>query len=985
MSNTISGGISIGGLSGVDTDFTALVDQLKEIEMMKSTRLTLWREEWYVRIDSMDLILDSMQLVKTNIDSFTDVNSMLARIVESTDEDVATAVGGKELQEGNYELKVKRLATSSIYSNKYPFEDKKAKVNATAIDHTFGFVYNGESMEYTVKAGSSIEQLVTNINKDPNNPGVRASLISSGGGYIFQIQGLETGVESTLSISSSLPSFKSTALFTGHDVIIADTAGTYTYSYNGATSTINVEVGTTAKELQEKINTDPHNPGVTAKFFREGADYYMEFEDNYLGGIVSVPTSSDLSGFPAGIQPMNATTALHTGSEAEKFTYSYLGDNYSVMIEPGETLTDLVASINSEASNPGLTAALLENPPGSGLSTIEANAKDATLIPPTPTTGSKKFRYKIPGEQYHRQFTIAAGTTLKEFEQDFNNNAAGTGIKAKVIITGSNAKIEYQDNNGNDQGSTLEIDQMPNPSVPGDDFDQELVGDLKVLRGGSERIGVVNHPIDIGAHSNIEGLGKPFLLSGKNVIVNDSGTPQSYTFSHNSANYSLSVPDDATVQDFANTFNANPALLAAGLKMNIVAGASGYALEMVETGTGAGGIDTVIQPTITASGMPLLESSGDNWYIQESKDAEFKVNGWPMTLTSGSNTLTEVIHGMTITLKSTGNTNFSVGTDTEMLKENIETIVEAVNVLTKQIKHATKVTEGGVDKDDDAEDTTDDYVDWREGSSLTGNYGVQLVKSGYSDILISPGVGFVGRKSNEDFLNDMFTLLTQIGISTVSDEGDPEFGLLRIDDDELDKAIEADPLAVAELLSAETIAKTNATDFTIQSPGFSPKAGVYEIKYEVDSTGLLGNVWINGDLASSDPEFPGRYTLGVNSNAAVGLSIEFEDTRNLTPSIGGPHVASVNMKQGKVNEILSFIKIETRDLDGKGIAKGTLPTIIHNYEEIIDNIDLKLEKEVLRVGNWEKRERLKYARLEALLGGYEQQKSMLTQIAPKNK
>ena len=60
---------------------------------------------------------------------------------------------------------------------------------------------------------------------------------------------------------------------------------------------------------------------------------------------------------------------------------------------------------------------------------------------------------------------------------------------------------------------------------------------------------------------------------------------------------------------------------------------------------------------------------------------------------------------------------------------------------------------------------------------------------------------------------------------------------------------------------------------------------------------------------------------------------------------------------------------------------GALMILQANYKQIMDNAEKKIQKEQTRIDQWETRQRQAFARLETLLGLYQQnQKSLESQL-----
>ena len=335
----------------------------------------------------------------------------------------------------------------------------------------------------------------------------------------------------------------------------------------------------------------------------------------------------------------------------------------------------------------------------------------------------------------------------------------------------------------------------------------------------------------------------------------------------------------------------------------------------------------------TASGIPGLEvtaGSKDNWHVQNAQDAIFKLGGQDREFTSDSNKLTEVVEGMEITLKSEGETVLTVASDRSKLKENIYAVVDAINIVKKTVLELSKV--------DDKKETTkpedgemSSQLTWQKGSALTGNYGIQLFLSDFNKITTGMGGGFRKKNDVNDVFGDTFTVLSEIGIKTNAKSGDPNFGLLEIDDEELDKALADDPDAVMELLCAPLGGTTPSNEFTVASAGLHARPGTYEVTYDVGADGKATNVYINGAKASTDPQYPGRWTVGDTTNPAVGVAIQFPTSGGMKP---GTNIKSeIRIRQGKINEMSSYFDRELVQSDVAGVEQGKIPTIISGFKE----------------------------------------------------
>lgn len=906
--SSISGGITFQGL-GSGTDFASMIKSLKQVESMQKSRMEIWKAEWQLRIDAFQEITTAMTEAKTALAEFNTMNKMLKRNVASSDEKVATATADSTIDQGLYSIDVRQLATSAIYSNKTTFTGKDAKINTSGTDQTFSYTYKGVTRTIDVSPNMTLEQFTKKINNDPKNPGVKASMIKNGSGYVFQIQGKDTGAENTLSISASdgLTAFKSA------DQIL-------TLAYNGKESTFSVTNGMTAEGLVDLINNRTGSTGVSAKLEESNGKQALKFYD--ATGIevtdkvgLSGGGLDRFSGNKTNVQGKPAGTTISDVASGSYYSFTYEGKEYIIgltgkTLPNGMTADATVTSFKELADKvKDLTGGELTAEWNSTTGKFDFTSHKRTLE--STNGGSLNFSFRV-GTAYKKNdsddwvkdpdstnklesLSLSEGATLDDLVDAFNKAATADKFASANVSPGYTASNE----NGvftvkRADGTVLTTETLPD-------------GTVRYMDGNT---------VVFETNSNIKGLASGSLLGQP---IPNSDTP----------NVSVAVSSDIE------------------------------------------GLGTTV--SFAAADEKIINDPSDNWYSQQAQDARFSLNGWSQEFTSSSNTLTDVVEGMTITLKSKGETNLNVVDDKEQLKENIQEVVETINTLLMKIKELTKYDE---DKDVEGPSTTDNGVlnmesqlTWQKGSALTGNYGVQLLQSRLKNITSGRGLGFVPQESSDDTLNDLFSSLSQIGIKTITDESDPNFGLLEIDEEKLDEAIEKDIRNVAELFSADMVGGTNSENFTVVSTGTRAKAGSYKVEYKVNDDGTLDttSVKINGAAASYDST-TGTFTVGDMNNAAVGVSITFP-TDGLTPGdYSGADADILTIKDGKVNQMIDQLADELRPVaNGSKESAGAIPLLIDNYKTVIQNIDKKIEREEARLVTWEKRMKAKFARLDTLL------------------
>ncbi|MFP4083306.1 MAG: flagellar filament capping protein FliD [Desulfonatronovibrio sp.] len=447
------------------------------------------------------------------------------------------------------------------------------------------------------------------------------------------------------------------------------------------------------------------------------------------------------------------------------------------------------------------------------------------------------------------------------------------------------------------------------------------------------------YEIEVGALAQNHILFSDEGFASKDEAVNESGD-NTFSYTYAGKEVTVDIPDNTSLSNFANILNNDPNN--PGIRASIVNQGDKYYLQLRGMDQGADNTITINDTTNIAA----FSSDAKFTTTQDAQNSRIKVDGWPAGadwIERDTNSISDVIDGLTFNLYGTGTSRVTVENDNEAIKEQVYSFVDQVNEVLTMINEQTKVDESG------------------EGSLLTGNYGLQMVKSRLKNIMSTIGIGFDRQAGG-----DTFPSLSTIGITTDAERGSPTFGLLKIDEEELDNALNSDPQAVAELISGDVEPDTNSPDFRFGSlvKGVT-RPGIFDVEYEVDGAGNITSATIDGKTAGIDDNY-----ITAKEGDARGLSIQVDNLN------AGTYQGNVRLKSGKVNEISDALKELTDSSD------GTLNILKDNYKDIIRNIDNKIEYEERRIARMEKDLRMKFARLEELLGHYDGlQQSLNSQIA----
>lgn len=344
-------------------------------------------------------------------------------------------------------------------------------------------------------------------------------------------------------------------------------------------------------------------------------------------------------------------------------------------------------------------------------------------------------------------------------------------------------------------------------------------------------------------------------------------------------------------------------------------------------------------------------SESDFVETQSAQDSLIRVDGYPSGdwISRSSNTIDDVIEGVSITLHDTGTVSVGLSRDTEELTETMTALVEAYNNVVDYI-----------------DDNTGYDASTGESSLFQGDYTVTSIKSQLRTSIISATAGFIVD-------SDSYTSPGLIGLEIDDD------GSLSFDTSVFKEAVADDYTGVLELIAA---AKTGSTDsnnieFYASSEDHT-EAGTYEVKAEYDASGDLSAVWIR---LENESESDWR-EMTVNGNTAYGIST-FTDgntdypenslalTVSETGTANSTTTATLNVKQGFAGDLLDTID---KMLE---YSTGSLVIAQDEISDKINEVEDKIEDEEDRLERYETRLTARYARLEKQLALLENQMSAL--------
>ena len=458
-----------------------------------------------------------------------------------------------------------------------------------------------------------------------------------------------------------------------------------------------------------------------------------------------------------------------------------------------------------------------------------------------------------------------------------------------------------------------------------------------------------SHVVEVGklAKSDIW-VNTEYSFSAMDDVVAASDASMSLVLGGNKV--TLDVPAGTTLEGLITLVN-NSADTRDKIQADAIYDGQNYHFELYSQETG-----TENAIVVSNCSIPGLDPSN---YVntQKATNAQLKVDGYPAGedewLERSSNTVDDIITGLTLDLHEASGTpvTITVGTDEDSILANVQTFLDQVNAIYTAIDTITTVSE-----DDDGN---------ASGSILTGNYGVDMVRQSLKEILSGLASGFDWYDAT-DGTGDAYATLSQLGITTDSEEGSSTFGHLVLDEDEFLAALDDDPDQVAQVFSADYEGESQSPNLTYMSciSGLT-KAQAHEVDYTIEG-GKIVSATINGEKANVD----GWQITGASGTDATGLAVRVDNHSD------GTYSGDVAIKLGKVGELAAKISELTDP------QSGTLTIISDNYSDIMSSIDDKIEYENKRLDLLYQELTRKYSSLDALMNTYSSlQTSLESQIA----
>ncbi|ASP40610.1 flagellar capping protein [Bacterioplanes sanyensis] len=293
-----------------------------------------------------------------------------------------------------------------------------------------------------------------------------------------------------------------------------------------------------------------------------------------------------------------------------------------------------------------------------------------------------------------------------------------------------------------------------------------------------------------------------------------------------------------------------------GVTASIINDGSGYRLLVTSQQTGKeNGIRIQAQDSdgnLLSGGLGALaysesQNAGTNMSLTEKgQDAQLQVNG--LTITRSSNTIDEVISGVTLNLTGADvgkPVTVTVSPDTEMLSENLQNFVTAYNDLKKFV-----------------DDLSGYDADKQQAGLLLGDSTMRNIQGQIRSMISQPIVGLSGTQ---------YRSLTELGVNT---DRFNDF-LLEFDQATFNKAVREERSSVVSILAKS--GSTTDSQITYVNDSINTKPGDYAVNITQLATQAK---YTSGSLSTLDFSSPviiddsnDTFSINVNgTNAAIELT-----------------------------------------------------------------------------------------------------------------
>jgi flagellar hook-associated protein 2 len=587
---------------------------------------------------------------------------------------------------------------------------------------------------------------------------------------------------------------------------------------------------------------------------------------------------------------LSATTSSGASQGSHNIVVNQLATTEQMIQTGGEaSATSTIGASNSTAVNTNAVA-------------------DSTATWFTTDGSGATYSFNFGSENTISGVTFAANTSYS-----MNQVAAMINTQSQAA-SGYNAAAITQDSNGNSQLT------------------------LTSQNGGS--IGTMTNSLTSGdAISQIDG--------SSNWTTTD-GTPGTFSYTYKGITRSFTGTSAAgnTLQSLVNLINqdgSNPGVTASVLQYN-----NGYHLVLSGNDTGATNTITINDAGTTMAGF----KSADIVQTQAAQDAEIQVDGFPSSntgtsadwITRSSNTITDVIPNVTLTLGAAGSATIGITADNSQLETKRNSFVSQYNALVTSVTGYT-----------DYNSTT------QTAGIFEGDSGLTNLLSAVRSSLLDPVPGFVSG-------TDTYTMASQLGFSF------DQNGVLSLDTGMLENALTSDYQGVMNLIGAANNGTSDSQYIQFSASSSDTTAGAYQVQAGFDSSGNLisaqcrpagdtndadwQNMVISGDVATVSDQVPSQgLTVTIANDGTSGAHTQ---------------TANINLKEGFAGVSYGSLSSELNP------TSGILAIDTNQLNSEISDLNTQITAQQQKINTDTQTLKNKYAQMEATLALLNQQQGAIS-------
>jgi len=427
-----------------------------------------------------------------------------------------------------------------------------------------------------------------------------------------------------------------------------------------------------------------------------------------------------------------------------------------------------------------------------------------------------------------------------------------------------------------------------------------------------------------------------------------------FNYTYDGVTRNITTTSQTTLQQFRDLINNDPSNPGVAANLLQYDAGDGLAFHLVlsgrQTGDDYGVTINDAQTTLNGSGGTIDFRQASFTVTQQAQNAQVRIDGYPSTdwIESKTNTLNELVPGLTITLHGAGSSNLTVSRNTSQLSSDMDNLVSIYNGLADKLKAYT-----GYDSEKKA------------AGLLQGDQGLRSLLSQVRQAM-TQAAGFA---EGEDY-----RLSADLGLEFDKD------GKMKLDKTKLETALSTDYEQVLAVLGARNTGSSSDVDGYIQftQAGDQTPAGLYDVEVTfTDGAISQARLRLAGQSDWETATFSGNLIYGVDGSSMEDLNI----TANWD-GVSTVQTAQIRVKRGFAGEAYNRVG-DLLDSD-----TGRITTVRDRFASSISLMDKKIEAQQTRLDKYEQALKDKYARLERTLAELESLngsiQAMVSQLSANN-